>query len=248
MTKFSRIGQMAVGAVVLLVLWQVLGALKAFGPAFPPLSDVWSTLIAANDRPLFSQAVAATASSAAWGVLLGGGVGCALAALRQTVKAMRDGWDRFAVTVHAIPHIGIAPVLIVTLGRANAPLAIASIAAFFPSYAAATRAFASATPVHQDLFSVLGSSRLRRLLKLQLPAAVPGLCDALRLAAPGAVLGAVLGEWFGAPKGVGLIILSSSQNYQINQLWAAAVLATILAMIGYAVFSLLQAIARRRFA
>lgn len=247
MKRVGRSVQMAAGLAALLCLWQILGQTKALGPAFSSLSQVCSTLLDPSRRSLFSSAIAATSASAAWGLLLGGVVGCVAAAVCQAIGAFRRGWDRFAVSVHAIPQIGVAPVLIVTLGRSEAPAALAAMAAFFPAYAAATTAFASSSAVHRDLFSVNGSSRTDRMLRLQLPVAAPGLCDAMRLAAPGAVLGAVLGEWFGAPSGIGLIILSSSQNYQIDQLWASATLATLLAMAGYGAFSVLQVLANRRY-
>lgn len=197
---------------------------------------------------LFSNAIVATTRSAVLGLVIGGGIGIVNAAIRQIVMLMRPGLDRLAAAIYATPQIGIAPVLVIILGRENAPIAVAAIASFFPAYAAATRAFSVAATSHQDLFTALGSNRIDRLCRLELPAAFPGLADALRLAAPGAVLGAVLGEWFGAPRGVGLIILSSSQNYDISQLWASALIATLMSMAGFTLFSLLQRAAVRRFA
>ncbi len=239
--------QIAAGAVILCVVWELIGHFAILGPAFPALSTVVGTIFAPFRAGLLLGAVGATASSALFGLLIGGGLGVAIAAVRQALLITQPGLDRFAAVIHALPQVAIAPVMIVLVGRENAPIAVSSIAAFFPAYAAATRALAAATATTQDLFSVLGSSRADRLLRLELPAALPGLADALKLAAPGAVLGAVLGEWFGAPRGIGLIILSSSQNYDIPLLWAGALLSTLMAMVGFGVFALLQQVAIRRF-
>lgn len=247
MTVSSRTLQVVLGAVLLLVLWEVTGRLQLLGMSFPAFTTVVAELFAPHRRVLFGGAIGATASSAALGMLIGGGSGILIAATRQAIRITRPGLDRLAATIHAIPQIGIAPVLIIIFGRSDAPIAVSSIAAFFPAYAAATRAFASAAAAHHDLFTVLGSSRVHRLVRLEFPAALPGLADAARLAAPGAVLGAVLGEWFGAPRGVGLLILSSSQNYDIPLLWASATISALLAMIGFAVFTALQVAAARRF-
>jgi len=238
----------AIGAIVLVALWEIIGRTQFFGTTFPPLSKVYEVLASGQRQRLFLTAIGATASSAGLGLLIGGGIAILFAATRQAVLVTRPGLDRLAAAIHAIPQIGIAPVMIIILGRENAPIAVACIATFFPAYAAATRAFSAAASAHQDLFTALGSSRMDRLTRLELPAALPGLFDALRLAAPGAVLGAVLGEWFGAPRGVGLIILSSSQNFDIPMLWAAAVLATLMAMIGFGFFTIVQKAAARRFA
>mgnify|MGYP005814451491 CR=1 FL=1 len=248
MKSASHTLQMAAGAVILCVLWEAVGRLHLAGPALPALSTVLATLVAPHRTGLFLGALKATTRSAGLGLLIGGGAGVIIAAVRQTLPSTRPGLDRLAALMHAIPQVAIAPVLVILLGRANAPIAVASIAAFFPAYAASTSAFGVAASTHQDLFTVLGSSRSSRLLRLDLPAALPGLADALKLAAPGAVLGAVLGEWFGAPRGVGLIILSSSQNYEISLLWAAAVLSTLMAMVAFGVFGVLQRVAARRFA
>lgn len=239
---------MAAGAILMCSLWEVFGRTHFFGPTFPPLSEVMGVLFSERRHRLFSDAIAATARSAGLGLVIGGGIGIAIAAMRQIVQHTRPGLDRLAAAIHATPQIGIAPVMVIILGREHAPIAVASIAAFFPAYAAATRAFNVAATSHQDLFTALGSNRVDRLFRLELLAAFPGLADALRLAAPGAVLGSVLGEWFGAPRGVGLIILSSSQNYDISLLWASAVLATLMSMVGFAFFSLLQKAAVSRFA
>lgn len=247
MTRVAHSGRLVAGAVLLLVLWEVVGRTGLLSDGFAPLSDVVRTLTDAKASAVFGSALLATSRSALGAFGIGGGFGLLLAALGQTVAPVRDGVDRLAITMHAIPHIGVAPVLVVTVGTVGAPMTLGAIAAYFPAYVAATRAFSSAGPTLRDLFTVFGSRPLGQLVRLHLPAAVPGLCDALRLAAPGAVVGTVVGEWFGSPEGIGLIIVSSTQNYQIDQLWAAALVATLMAMVGFSVFSLLQNAARRRF-
>ncbi|MCZ9884927.1 ABC transporter permease [Arthrobacter sp. B2a2-09] len=246
MKRSLRLIQSIAGAVILCALWEVLGQTKVLGPSLPALSTVLGTLFAPNRAKLFTTAISATALSAALGLLIGGGSGALIAGARQTISWTRPGLDRFAALIHAIPQVAIAPVMVIVFGRAGSPIAVAAIAAFFPAYAASTRAFAAAAQSHQDLFTVLGSSRSARLLRLDLPAALPGLADALKLAAPGAVLGAVLGEWFGAPKGVGILILSSSQNYDIPLLWAGALVSTLMALVGFGVFAAVQNAATRR--
>jgi ABC-type nitrate/sulfonate/bicarbonate transport system permease component len=240
--------QMLISALCLLAIWEIVGRTQLLETAFPPLTTVLETLASPARRSLLTGAVLATTGSAVGGLVIGAGLGCGIAATRQAIKALRPGLDRLSATINAVPHVAIAPVMIILFGRGGAPMAVAAIAAFFPAYAAATRAFAASSSAHQDLFTVLGSTRVSRLSRLELPAALPGLADALRLAAPGAVLGAVLGEWFGAPRGIGLVIITASQNYDIPLLWAAAVLSTAMAMIGYLIFTVLQSAAARRFA
>jgi NitT/TauT family transport system permease protein len=160
---------------------------------------------------------------------------------------LREGIDKLATILHAMPIIALAPLFIVTLGRERTPMAIAALGSGFAMFVASTAAIEAARPLQQDLFSALGATRWQRLFRLQLPAAFPGMADGLRLAAPAAVLGAVLGEWFGAPRGLGLLIVSAMQNYQIELLWAAALLSALLSMAAFGVFTLLARWATARW-
>jgi ABC-type nitrate/sulfonate/bicarbonate transport system permease component len=56
---------------------------------------------------------------------------------------------------------------------------------------------------------------------------------ALKLAAPAALVGAIFGEWFGADRGLGLLLLMSMQNFVVAQLWAVAFLCTGVAIALY---------------
>jgi NitT/TauT family transport system permease protein len=73
------------------------------------------------------------------------------------------------------------------------------------------------------------------------------LIDGLALAAPAAVLGAVVGEWFGAPRGLGVLLVSSMQNFQTDLMWAAALSAAVISLTAYAALAGLRVAAARRF-
>ena len=65
----------------------------------------------------------------------------------------------------------------------------------------------------------------KRLVYLDLPIALPSLAGGLKASISASLLGAILGEWFGAPQGLGLVILNSMQNFQARLMWAAVVVA-----------------------
>ncbi|MCE4025505.1 ABC transporter permease subunit [Microbacterium sp. Au-Mic1] len=247
MSVTVRASRMLAGALVLCGLWQVVGQTGALGPSFPALSQVGVTLLAPGYSALFLGAIGSTTLSACLGLVIGGGMAVVVAGVRQTLTSTRPGLDRLAALIHAIPFIAIAPVMIIVFGRETAPTAVAALASFFPVYAGSTVAFAAAPQSHEDLFTILGGSRMARFTRLHVLTALPGLAGALKLAAPSAVLGAVIGEWFGAPQGIGLLILSSAQNYNVPLLWAAAVLSTLMAMVGFVLFAAVQSLAIRRF-
>ena len=226
----------AIGVVVLAASWEVVGRNELLGSTFPPASDVFAYLVDPTNRSLFGRAVSATFSSALRGFVLGSLAATLLAGAGALLPVLKDGMDRFVASIHAVPLIALGPLFIVLMSRSGTPTAIAALAAVFPVYVATAAGLDDTTASHRDMFAVLGSGRWSRLRHLQLPAALPAFSDGLRLAAPASVLGAILGEWFGAPRGIGILIVSSMQNFQIEQLWASALLAAIISLIAFSVF------------
>jgi NitT/TauT family transport system permease protein len=106
---------------------------------------------------------------------------------------------------------------------------------------------AAGEPAHRDLFAVLGADRLKRFARLELPAALPALASGLRLAWPAALIGAIIGEWFGAPRGIGILIINAMQNFQIVLLWCAVLLAVGASLLFYGLLTLLERAAYARF-
>jgi NitT/TauT family transport system permease protein len=233
--------------VTLLLLVEVIGRLGLAGPSWPPLSAVLRYLTTPTGQLVLGRAVAASGTAAALGFLLGTVLGVVLATLGVLLPPIGPGLDRLAAVLHAIPLIALGPLLINTVGRGATPTLVAALAAGFAVFVAATSALGAAGESQRDVFAVLGASRWRTLLRLQLPAGLPLIVDGLTLAAPAAVLGAVIGEWFGAPRGVGVLLVSAMQNFQPNLLWAAALSASVLALAGYLALVGLRRLVTRRF-
>ena len=245
--RLGRAAQLTIGIAGYLVLWEVAGRRGWLGSTFPPLSNIVRRIVDSPQQPVITRALNATARASLAGFLIGVSAALAGALLALLVPPLREGIDKLGTILHAMPIIALAPLFIVTLGRERTPMAIAALGSGFAMFVASTAAIEAARPLQQDLFSALGATRWQRLFRLQLPAAFPGMADGLRLAAPAAVLGAVLGEWFGAPRGLGLLIVSAMQNYQIELLWAAALLSALLSMVAFGVFTMLARWATARW-
>lgn len=228
------------GVVLLLLLWEVLGRSGFLGNLWPPLSLVVSYLFDAGNASFLVDALLFTAVAAGAGLLIGSVFGVVLAVLGQLWTPLGQGLGRFAATLNAVPLIALGPVLIVTVGREATPVMIASIAVFFGMFVAASSGLSSVRREQAELLTVLGASQRHRLWLLQLPHALPMLVDGLRLSVTAAVVGAILGEWFGAPGGLGLLLVSAMQNYQITLLWSAALLGALLSLAAYGALGILQ--------
>lgn len=228
------------GIGVFLLFWEIAGRLGWGGLTLPALSEVLATLFSPQRQGLFQRALGATLYALLRGYGLGVFMGVGLATIAHLLPPMREGFDGFAALLHAVPAIALAPVFMLLLMPETVPVAVASINVLFICYVATRSALAGASRAHHDVFTALGSSRWRRYLSLELPAALPQIASALKLAVPVGLVGIVVGEWFGAPRGLGLVMVSAMQNFQIPLLWSAVVLVSVMSMALYGTLALVE--------
>jgi NitT/TauT family transport system permease protein len=237
----------AIGLAVFLLAWQWIGSRHLLGSTWPPLDTVVAYLADPMRRDLFGRALAASFRAAGLGFAIGAVCGLAFAAIAWVVPMLRVGADHTTAVIHAIPQVALAPVFIIVGGQETAPVAISALNVFFLLYVAASSGFASSSRAHRDLFAVLGGSSLMRLWRLDLPAALPAITSGFKLAVPAALVGTLIGEWFGAPRGLGVLIVNAMENFQIPLLWSAVLLTLIASLVLYALCGLLERAAEARF-
>ncbi|MDB5912436.1 MAG: nitrate/sulfonate/bicarbonate transporter, inner rane subunit [Ramlibacter sp.] len=237
----------AVGLGLFLFAWQYIGSHKLLGSTWPALDTVVAYLADPVRRDLFGRALAASFRAAGIGFAIGCIAGLLFAAIAWTVPMLRVGADHTTAVIHAIPQVALAPVFIIVGGPELAPIAISALNVFFLLYVAASSGFGASSRAHHDLFAVLGASRLQRLRRLDAPAALPSIVSGLKLAVPAALVGTLIGEWFGAPRGLGVLILNAMENFQIPLLWSAVVLTLIASLSLYALCGLLERTVEARF-
>ncbi|MCM5558897.1 ABC transporter permease [Pleomorphomonas sp. JP5] len=235
-----------IGISLFLVAWEVIGTYHLAGLTWPPLSTVLAFLTTPAKLPLFGRAAAASFTSVAIGYLCGAFGGLALALVSHLVAPVRPGLDRLVAVIHAIPSIALAPLLIVLASADATPPVISGLGVGYIFYVAATSGLATASASHRDLFAVLGASRLSVTLRLDLPSAFPAIASAMKLSVPIAFIGAIIGEWFGASRGLGLLIVSAMQNFQIPLLWSAVLITAIASLTLFALFSLAERLVQER--
>ncbi len=245
-----RLGTLTYGTIGLsgfFLLWEVIGQFQLAGLSWPPLTAVLQYLFDPDRHALFLRAIDATLRSTVAGYLIGALSGIALASISYTLPVLQRGSDRFAAVINSIPSIALGPIFLILISREATPAGVASIHVFFIVYVSMTSGLGSTSQAHEDLFSALGSNRLKRFLRLNFPTAVPAIVSGLRLSWPAALIGAIIGEWFGAPRGIGILIINAMQNFQINLLWSAVLLAAMTSLFFFTLLTLLERAAYRRF-
>lgn len=221
------------GFAVIVTLWQIAAEYGADARSLPAPSAILAMLASANHRSLFGRAMAATLSSMLPGYGLGAALGIGSAVLVLFLPRLHRPFDRMAAFLYALPSVATAPILILTFGREATPVALAANSTFFVIHVSMCKAFGTAPRAWGDLMSVMGSGRIRRLVSVDLPAALPALVNGLRVAVPAALLSTLVGEWFGLPRGIGVLVINAMQNAQITLLWSAVTLSVAVSLTLY---------------
>lgn len=244
----TDLGYASLGLVIFLALWQIAGKAAVAGATLPPLSDVVSTLREPATLVLLANSAEFTLASAAKGLFFGSTLAVLLAVAMHLLPRLRPGLDRLAVLVNATPAIAIGPILIVVFSRSQTPAALAGIQVFFIFYVAASSGLNAASPALRRVMTGFGAGRWQQLVRLDFPSALPSLASGLKAAVSASFLGAILGEWFGAPQGLGLVILNAMQNFQIRLMWAAVVFAAAMSLTAFLAAAAVERLASKRYA
>ena len=197
----------------------------------------------ANDWPSFSREALVTITEAAAGFALGTGVAFAIASAMVRSRVLERTLFPLAILVKLTPIVAIAPLFTLWFGFGSAPkVGIAALITFFPMLVNAFVGLRSADPQELAFLETLGASRGEIFRKLRVPTALPFLFSGARISLNLALIGAVIGEWTGADRGLGRVILVANANLDLATLFAAVLL---LAAIGIAANALVGALERR---
>jgi len=193
----------------------------------------------------FSEIMAALWSTAQVAFV---GLGVAIAVGTMTAVAMIQArwieWSIYpwAVVLQTIPILAIVPLIgfWFQFGFSSRVL-VCVLISIFPIITNTLFGLKSTDQAHHDLFTLQHATRLQRLLKLQLPGALPAILSGWRIAAGLSVVGAIVGDFFfrqGDP-GVGRLIDDYRARLQSEQLFAAVALSSLLGLIVFWGFGLL---------
>ena len=229
---------LVVGVGVIL-LWE-LAARTVYAGSYrlsPPTSVVSEFV---ENRGLYWRNLVHTSRSAAWGFLWGNAAAISLAAAASLVPALRRSVGAVCLTTFCLPFIALAPILRVITGPGTGtPIALSALAVFFTTYVAALLGFDTAPGSALDVVRSFGRGRFTAFRKVRLRSSVPAMFAGLQIAAPAAFLGAVVGEFTGAHKGLGILTVRALGALQTDRIWVVAVMSTVVSSGGYLVIGAL---------
>lgn len=161
--------------------------------------------------------------------------------LVHSVRQIETSVLTAGAVIDSIPIIAIAPILIISLGLSlSTRITITAIICLFPMLVSVIQGLRTQPRNMQELFTVLAATKLQRFRLLALPNALPVIFVGLKIAAPLAVLGALVAEWTGAEWGLGVFMINAMFGLRVVELWSAVVLACLMSTGAYGLVSLFE--------
>jgi NitT/TauT family transport system permease protein len=230
-----------VGILVFLAVWEAGVALYK-PPAYllPAPSVIFDTFIREFPRLAFHGWVTA------YEMLLGYFLAVAVAVPLAIAITSSQRFDRFVMPTllffQVVPKVAVAPLFLVWFGVGALPkVLVAFLISFFPIVIDAAVGLRSMSAEMTDLARSMGASRLQVFARFRLPTSLPYLFSGLKVAATLAVAGAVVGEFVGADKGLGYLLLVTNSNMETALMFATIVALTIIGLAFFYAVELFEA-------
>ena len=227
----------AIGVLALLAIWQLVGAtmFKASGSVPTPTRVIEQLK---DDPDFYWRNLSTTMKAAAQGWLWGNALAIGLALLVLVVPIVERPVIQIGVVSYCLPIVAIGPIFTIVFDGQTPKVVLAAMSVFFTTLIGALVGLRSADPTTLDVVHAFGGGSVHKLAKVRFRAGLPSLFAGLRVAAPAAVLGAIIGEYFGADRGIGVAMIAAQQRLDAPTTWALALIATAAAGLAYAATAL----------
>jgi ABC-type nitrate/sulfonate/bicarbonate transport system permease component len=225
------------GVLGVLLLWALL-AITISGEAIPTPAGTIRQLFE-DGWTFYGPNIVSTGWEALRGFFWGNLMAIALAVVVILAPPLERIVTQIGVVSYCLPVVAVGPILTVMLDGDTPIVAMAALLVFFTTLIGVLAGLRAADRTSLELVLAYGGGRWMQLLKVRLIAALPSSFAALKIAAPSAVLGAIIGEYLGrVDNGLGLAMVVAQQQLQTERTWGIALVAGALAATGYGVVAL----------
>lgn len=223
------------GVLAILAVWELSARALAGAYLLAGPSDVTAYLW--QNAGLMGRALRATLAEAAAGFVIGNAAAILLAALALLWPRAERGIAALALLVFCLPLVATGPILRVLFGPGPGPqITLAALAVYYTTLVPLLVGLRAAPSTWFDLVHSYGRGRLAELWHIRAMAALPYLFAGLQIAAPAAFLGAMVGEFTGAERGMGVLTIRAMRALDVEATWALAAVAALVSMAAYGAF------------
>ena len=216
--------------------WQLFTSLKIVDPFFfgqPSgiVSQAWDWVRHGTSFGSIWLQISTTMEEAVLGFLIGVACGVIVGVLLGQVRFLSEVLSPYIKAVNALPRIVLGTLFIIILGLGMSSKVV--LAAFLVFFVVFFNAFQGVREVDRNLIAnvrVLGASRLQVIRNVTLPSALTWIIASLHVAFGFAIIGAIVGEFLGAQKGLGLVIATAQNTFNPNGVFAAMLIIAVIAL------------------
>ena len=221
--------------VALLLGWELLcrsSGLSAL--VLPAPSVIGQALWAGLSTGYFWPHLLHTSSVLMLGLAIGSAAGFLGGIVMGESALLRHLLFPYVVASQVVPKLALAPLFIVWFGFGmTSTVVITALSCIFPLMENTLTSQQQVDPRKQELFRMLGATRLQTLLRLKIPSGLPVIMAGFRVAVVLALVGAVVGEFIGGSKGLGALIIASQGMMDTPLMFAVLLLITVLGLLVY---------------
>lgn len=239
-------GLRVLAAVIWLGSWELTTRLNVVDPFFYGMPSgvvrrlyTWITEGTALG-PLWLQ-VAVTMEETVLGFLLGVVLGVIAGVALGQSRLLSDVFAPFIKAANAIPRVVLGALFAISLGLdLRSKVATAAVLVFFVVF---FNAFQGVREVPAELIAnarILGASSRRLIAEVIIPSALSWIAASLHISFGLALIGAVVGELWGATEGVGELIYNAEHNFDANGVFAGMALLAAVALVAEALITALE--------
>jgi ABC-type nitrate/sulfonate/bicarbonate transport system permease component len=242
----SGSGRGALGVALLLGLWEIL-AVTVFhkvGSGVPQPTSVLTRFVSDWCSGLYGRNVGQTLREAANGFVVANALAVVLGVAFVQVPFVEKALLRIAIASYCLPIIAVGPILTFVLHGDAPQSALAGLLVFFPSLVGVVVGLRSADQQSLDVIRASGGGAWAQLTKVRLRAALPSAFAGFQIAAPSAILGAIVGEFLGQQgNGLGIMLIDAEESLSVSRTWGIALFCTLVAGAAYALVGVLGRLA-----
>jgi ABC-type nitrate/sulfonate/bicarbonate transport system permease component len=216
--------------IALIAAWQVgVGLTGVPKWLLPSPMDVATTIV--SDRDLIGTHVGRTIQEAGIGFAVAGALGISLGFAMDAWPLARRVLYPPLIGSQTVPIIAIAPLLVIWFGYDIVPkVMVVALICFFPMVVSTIDGLAGVDPDYANLVRAMGGSEREVLRRVRIPGALPSIFSGARIGVTYSVIGAVVGEWVGASRGLGIYMVRAADQMLTERVFAAIVLCAILSI------------------
>ncbi|MFE4862822.1 ABC transporter permease [Streptomyces sp. NPDC056670] len=221
---------------LVVALWEILARAEVIDPFnFSMPSAIWDQIrewaVHGTAQGSLWEQIWYTLYEALLGWILGVTAGVVLGITLGRIRFLAEVLGPYIKVLNAIPRIVLAPVFLIWFGLGPASkVASAVVLVFFPVF---FNAFQGAREVDRNLVNnarILGASNRRVTLQVVVPSATSWIFTSLHVSFGFALIGAIVGEYIGATKGLGLLVAASQGTFNAAGVYAAMAILAVVAL------------------